>query len=337
MFEQFTTSNHNLGPADLDVVPRFAGPHTFARLPRLDQVSRYDVAVVGVPFDAGTSYRPGARFGPQAIRMGSKLLREYHPHLNAEPFAAQQVADAGDIGCDPFNIHEAMAAVERGADALLEDGAKLVTLGGDHTIAVPLLRAMNRVHGPVALVHFDAHLDTWETHFNARFTHGTPFRRAAEESLFVADHSMHVGIRGSVYDRSDYGADADLGFGIIGTWETDDIGVRGVIERLRERVDGYPVYLSIDIDVLDPAFAPGTGTPEIGGFSTRELAAILRGFQGLPIVGLDVVEVAPAYDHAEVTALAAANIAYDVIAMMAPPRDEPRENPRTTAAAETLA
>jgi len=337
VFEQFTTSDRNLGPADLDVLPRFAGPHTFARLPRLDQVSRYDIAVVGVPFDAGTSYRPGARFGPQAIRMGSKLLREYHPHLNAEPFHTQQVVDAGDIGCDPFSIHEAMGAIERGADALLDTGAKLVTLGGDHTIAVPLLRAMHRVHGPVALVHFDAHLDTWETHFNARFTHGTPFRRAAEERLFVVDHSMHVGIRGSVYDRGDYGADADLGFGIIGTWETDDIGVKGVIERLRDRIDGYPVYLSIDIDVLDPAFAPGTGTPEIGGFSTRELAAILRGLQGMPIVGLDVVEVAPAYDHAEVTALAAANVAYDVIAMMAPQRGEPAVTPQTVAAAGTVA
>ena len=152
----------------------------------------------------------------------------------------------------------------------------------------------------------------------------------------MADHSMHVGIRGSVYDRGDYGADADLGFGIIGTWETDDIGVRGVVERLRERIAGYPVYLSIDIDVLDPAFAPGTGTPEIGGFSTRELAAILRGFQGMPIVGLDVVEVAPAYDHAEVTALAAANIAYDVIAMMAPRSDGSAENPQTAATAGTF-
>lgn len=182
-----------------------------------------------------------------------------------------------------------------------------------------MLRSMNRVHGPVALVHFDAHLDTWDTHFGAPYTHGTPFRRASEEGLFAAGHSMHVGIRGSLYGREDLTEDEAMGFGIVGTWETDEIGVKGVIEKIRNRVDGHPVYISIDIDVLDPAFAPATGTPEIGGFSTRELAAILRGFRGLSLVGLDVVEVSPPYDHTEVTAIAAANLVYEVLGLMAEP------------------
>lgn len=210
-----------------------------------------------------------------------------------------------------------MDAADRAAHELIESDAKLVTLGGDHTIALPLLRAMERIHGPIALVHFDAHLDTWDGYFGSSLTHGTPFRRAFEEKLYVPEHSMHVGIRGPVSSRQDLVDDAAMGFSIVGTWETEEIGVAGLIEKIRQRVDGYAVYLSIDIDVLDPAFAPGTGTPEIGGFSTRELASIIRGLNGLPIVGLDVVEVSPAYDHAEITAMAAANLAYDVISLMA--------------------
>jgi agmatinase len=314
---EFSTADGVVGPVDGLVIPRYAGPHTFARLPRIDQVTDYDVAVVGVPFDTGTTYRPGARFGPEAIRAGSRLLRRYHPHMDSEPFHDQQVVDAGDIACNPFDLEGAMDTVDRTATNLIEPGTKLVTLGGDHTIALPLLRTMRRAHGPVALVHFDAHLDTWDSYFGSNLTHGTPFRRAFEEGLYVPDHSMHVGIRGPVSNRRDLIDDAAMGFSIIGTWETEEIGVAGLVEKIRERVDGYPVYLSIDIDVLDPAFAPGTGTPEIGGFSTRELASIIRGLSGLPIVGLDVVEVSPAYDHAEITAMAAANLAYDVISLMA--------------------
>jgi agmatinase len=244
-------------------------------------------------------------------------LRRYHPHLDIEPFHAQQVVDAEDVACNPYDIEATIESVERAAEELLRHCDKLVTLGGDHTIALPLLRAMQAKHGPVALLHFDAHLDTWDNYLGSRYTHGTPFRRAAEEGLFVPGHSMHVGVRAPLYSPKDLEDDAALGFATIGTWETDDIGIGGVVERIRQHVAGLPVYLSIDIDVLDPAFAPGTGTPEIGGFSTREFAAILRGLRGLPIVGLDVVEVAPAYDHAEITALAAANIAYDGIALMA--------------------
>jgi len=314
---EFTESGGNLGPPDARDSPRFMGPATFARLPEPRDVERWDVSVVGVPFDAGTSYRSGARFGPQAIRAGSRLLRPHHPALGVAPFHDQQVVDAGDLAVSPYNIDDAIAQIEAGADSLLESAPRIVSLGGDHTIALPLLRAINRKHGPVALVHFDAHLDTWDTYMSAPYTHGTPFRRAAEEKLFVEGHSMHVGIRGSLYGDGNLTDDAGMGFAVLGTQEIEVLGITGIVARIRERVGDHPVYLSIDIDVLDPAFAPGTGTPEVGGFSSRELVGMLRGLAGLDVVGADVVEVAPAYDHAEVTAIAAANVVYEILGIMA--------------------
>lgn len=308
-----------IGPVDGTKVPRFAGPSTFARLPELRDAPRCDVAVVGVPFDAGTSYRPGARFGPQAIRQASRHLRtRYHPAYDAEPFATQQVADAGDIACNPFNIAEAIEQIQAGAvDLLGKVSAGIVSLGGDHTIAVPLLRAVHHHHGPVALVHFDAHLDTWDTYFGAPYTHGTPFRRAAEEGLFLDYASMHVGIRGPLYSRDDLKRDAELGFKVVHCDELQTDGIESVVERIRQRVGEHPLYLSIDIDVLDPAHAPGTGTPEIAGMSTRELLQVFRGMAGLNIVAADIVEVAPAYDHAEITALAGATIAFEMANLFA--------------------
>ena len=299
------------------VVPRFAGPDTFARLPRLSDVSRAAVAVLGVPFDSGVSYRPGARFGPQAVRAGSKLLRPYHPALDVHPWSVHQVADAGDVGVNPFDLLEAVAQIEAGARDVLRRADRLVTLGGDHTIALPLLRVLAEQHGPVALVHFDAHLDTWDTYFGAPYTHGTPFRRAAEEGLLALDRSAHVGIRGPLYAQSDLDEDRSLGFAAITTEEVARRGTDAVVDRVRERVGDRPVYVSIDIDVLDPAHAPGTGTPEPGGLTSRELQMVLRGLDGLHLVGGDVVEVAPAYDHAELTALAAAAVAYDVLGLLA--------------------
>ena len=305
------------GPIDASRIPRFAGPPTFALLPRRDEVGRCDVAVVGVPFDSGTSYRPGARFGPTAVRQGSRLLRPWHPSLRVAPFGAQQVADAGDIACNPFDIKEAMDQIEAAAAGLLAEAAHLLAIGGDHTIAYPLLRVASQRFGPVALVHFDAHLDTWQTYFGAPLTHGTPFRRAAEEGLFSEEHSMHVGIRGPLYAPSDLEEDAELGFAAVSAMEIERIGIDGVVAAIRERVQDQPLYVSIDIDVLDPAHAPGTGTPEAGGFTSREVLGILRGLAGMPLVGADVVEVAPAYDHAEMTAVAAAHICYELLALMA--------------------
>ncbi|MET8073494.1 arginase family protein, partial [Streptomyces sp. NPDC005271] len=203
------------GPVDSSRVPRFAGPATFARLPRLDEVARADVAVVGVPFDAGVSYRPGARFGPSAVREASRLLRPYHPGLDVSPFATQQVADAGDIAVNPFNINEAIETIEDAAGSLQTEGTRLVTIGGDHTIALPLLRAAARRHGPVAVLHFDAHLDTWDTYFGAEYTHGTPFRRAVEEGILDTSALSHVGTRGPLYGKKDLTDDEKLGFGIV--------------------------------------------------------------------------------------------------------------------------
>ena len=312
------------GPVDATAVPRFAGPATFARLPRLDEVERADVAVLGVPFDSGTSYRPGARFGPAHIRASSKLLRTYNPVLDVEPFGVQQVVDAGDIACNPFDIKEALDQIDLGARSVLERSQRLLTIGGDHTIALPLLRVMHEMHGPVAVVHFDAHLDTWDTYFGAPMTHGTPFRRASEEGLLDKTASIHVGIRGPLYGSQDLSDDQVLGFQIVGCHEMDDLGWRGVVERIRARVGDRPTYVSLDIDVLDPAFAPGTGTPEAGGLTSRELLNVLRGFDELNLVGADIVEVAPPYDHAEVTGIAASHAAYELISAMAcrnaPPR-----------------
>ncbi|HEY3715948.1 MAG TPA: agmatinase [Jatrophihabitantaceae bacterium] len=307
----------NQGPPDARQVPRFAGPATFARLPRLDEVPRADVAVLGVPFDTGTTYRPGARFGPEAIRAGSKLLRPYHVGLEVEPWTSLQVADAGDVSANPFDIVEAVGQIESAANALYNKADRIVTLGGDHTVALPLLRAARAQHGPIALIHFDAHLDTWDTYFGARFTHGTPFRRASEEGLLALDHCAHVGIRNSVFAASDFDDDRRRGFATVTTLDVARRGVDEALDRVRERVDSHPVYISIDIDVLDPAHAPGTGTPEPGGLTTRELQLFLHGLVDLPIIGADVVEVSPAYDHAQLTALAAAGVVYDLLALFA--------------------
>jgi agmatinase len=306
------------GPVDASVVPRFAGIATFARLPRLDEVDRAHVAIAGVPFDSGVSYRPGARFGPAHVREASRLLRPYNPAQDVFPFGAQQVADAGDIVANPFDITEAVRQIEAGARELAEHADKLVAIGGDHTIALPLLRAVHAKHGPVAVLHFDAHLDTWDTYFGAPMTHGTPFRRASEEGLIDLTASMHVGIRGPLYAKSDLDDDERLGFSIVTSEYLEEHGLAAAIDRMRARIGDAPLYISIDIDVLDPAHAPGTGTPEAGGLTSRELLRMIRALSDRDIVGADIVEVAPAYDHAQLTAVAASHVAYELISAMAP-------------------
>jgi agmatinase len=307
-----------VGPVDASAVPRFAGIATFARLPRIEDVGRADVAVVGAPFDGGVSYRPGARFGPAHVREASRLLRPYNPAQDVEPFGAQQVADAGDIAINPFDLEEAVRQVEEAAASLTTGGTRLVTIGGDHTIALPLLRNVAREHGPVAVVHFDAHLDTWDTYFGAPITHGTPFRRASEEGLVDLEASLHVGIRGPLYSRDDLRDDERLGFAVISSVELETEGLSRAIDRMLARIGDRPVYLSVDIDVLDPAHAPGTGTPEAGGLTSRELLAMIRALAGVRLVGADVVEVAPAYDHAQLTAVAASHVVYEILSAMAP-------------------
>ena len=306
-------------PVSGTVVPRYAGPSTFARLPELRDVEECDVAIIGVPFDAGTSYRPGARFGPQSVRQASRQLRtNYHPNYDVEPFKVQQVADAGDIACNPFDIDEAIKQIEKGSTELLQKVGSIVTIGGDHTIALPLLRSINKkVGGPVALVHFDAHLDTWDTYFGAPYTHGTPFRRARDVKLFLDDASMHFGIRGPLYSTNDLKNDRELGFKTIHCDEFQTNTIDQIVKRIKDRIGNNPLYISIDIDVLDPAHAPGTGTPEVAGMTTREILNVLRGLAGSQLVSADVVEVAPAYDHAELTSTAAATIVYELINIIA--------------------
>ena len=310
-----------VGPADASVVPRFSGFATFARLPTSDQVDHWDIGVVGVPFDGGTSYRPGARFGPSAVRQGSRLLRPYNPALEALPFELAQVVDVGDIACTPFSAEEAVAQIEVGAASLLQNGARLLAIGGDHTVALPLLRATARRHGPLALVHFDAHLDTWDTYFGQRFTHGTPFRRAWEEGLLLRDHSAHVGLRGPLYSDADLSDDSSMGFAQI---TTDQWPTSGWPKWCAGCWRGWATRRSTCRSTSTsstPRHAPGTGTPEAGGLTSRELLALVRGLRPAVVVGADVVEVSPAYDHAEITAIAAAHVLYDLLTIMAAPGD----------------
>ncbi|WP_198958071.1 MULTISPECIES: agmatinase [Amycolatopsis] len=305
-----------IGPVDATRVPRYGGDTTFARLPRLTDVPDADVVVWGVPFDSGVSYRPGARFGPNHVRQSSRLLRPYNPALDVEPFGRVQVADGGDLGVNPFDLDEAIATVESGARELSGTRRRLLTVGGDHTIALPLLRVQHERHGPVAVLHFDAHLDTWDTYFGAPHTHGTPFRRAAEEGLIDFAHSAHVGIRGPLYARLDLDESEKLGFAAVHCRDFARQPLDDIIERVRTRLGNRPVYVSLDIDVLDPAFAPGTGTPEAGGLSSMQLLEVLRGLDGLNVVGADVVEVSPAYDHAEITGIAAAHVVYELLSVL---------------------
>lgn len=305
-----------IGPLDASRHPRYAGLATFARLPRLEDVDRADIAVIGIPFDSGVSYRPGARFGPSHVREASRLLRPYNPAQDVSPFASVQVVDAGDIAVNPFDLDVAVRDVETAADALAEQAEYCVALGGDHTIALPLLRSLAKRHGPVAVLHFDAHLDTWDTYFGAPITHGTPFRRASEEGLIDLRASCHVGTRGPLYAKQDLVDDEQLGFQVISSDSLEDEGVDAGIRRMLDRIGDAPVYVSIDIDVLDPAHAPGTGTPEAGGMTSRELLKMVRSLHGRKIVGADVVEVSPAYDHAQLTGIAASHLIYELISLI---------------------
>jgi len=234
------------------------------------------------------------------------------------PFLSQQVVDLGDIACSPFNISEALAAIEGGVREALDIAPRIVVLGGDHTIALPVLRALHAVHGPISVVHFDAHLDTWDAYFGQAYHHGTPFRRASEEGLIDREGSVHVGVRGAIYGEQDLTNDRVLGFMAVRCIDIHLDGVASALERVRARVQDRPVYVSVDIDVLDTAFAPGTGTPEAGGLASWQLLHLIRSFRGLNVVGMDVVEVAPAYDHASITAVAASHVAYEMLGAWAP-------------------
>jgi agmatinase len=305
-----------VGQIDALAVPRFAGLRTFARLPRAEDVERLEVAVLGAPYDGGATFRPGSRFGPAAIREASALLRPYSEPLDVSPFAEAQVADAGDAAANPFDISAAHEQIERAATSLHERGAAVLGLGGDHSVALPLLRAASRRHGKLSLLQLDAHTDTWDSYYGVKVTHGTIFRRAAEEGLIDPSRSVQIGLRGSVYASADYEENRELGFNMMLAREFDAVGAEGAIELARQHLT-LPVYVTVDVDVLDPAFAPGTGTPESGGLMPREVLTVLRGLaRGPRIISADVVEVSPPYDHAGLTALAAGNVAYDLLCLL---------------------
>jgi agmatinase len=306
-----------IGQVDALRVPRYAGVRTFARLPMLEQAETADIAVLGAPFDGGTTFRAGPRFGPAAVREASLLLRPYHEQLDVAPFASLQVVDAGDAPASPIDILAAHETIRESAASLHALGARVLGIGGDHSVSLPLLRAASARHGRLSLLQLDAHTDTWDSYFGNKVTHGTIFRRAAEEDLIDPHSSVQIGLRGSLYDADDYADNRALGFKTLLAREFDDAGVRGALDFALQHLRG-PVYVTVDIDVLDPAFAPGTGTPEAGGLSSRELLALLRGLAGgPPIVSADVVEVSPPYDPAGSTAVAGANVAYDLLCLLA--------------------
>jgi len=312
-----------VGPIDASLVPRFAGVRTFARLPSVGDVTGPGVAVLGAPFDGGTTFRSGARFGPAAVREASVLLRSYNPDIGVAPFATVQVADAGDAAVNPVDIEAAHIAIESAAGELNAGGWSVVGIGGDHSVSLPLARAAAaRCGSALGLIQLDAHTDTWDSYFGSRLTHGTMFRRAIEQGVIDPHRSVQIGLRGSLYSTGDEGDNRALGFRTVSARQLDTQGVDHALDLVAELATGA-VYLTVDIDVLDPAFAPGTGTPEVGGLSTRELLALLRGVAvgtNGRLVAADVVEVSPPYDPAGVTALAAANAAYHIVSMLAAQR-----------------
>jgi agmatinase len=305
-----------IGPLDASAIPRFAGLRTFARLPRTEDVTTPGVAVLGAPFDGGTTFRAGARFGPSAVREASVLLRSYNPDLGVAPFEAAQVADAGDAPVNPVDVTAAHDAIDQAADALHAAGWSVVGIGGDHSVSLPLIRAAARHHGPLGLIQLDAHTDTWDSYFGSKLTHGTMFRRGVEEGVIDPRRSVQIGLRGSLYSAGDEDENHGLGFRTVPARE---FTVERAVALVGEAAAGA-VYVTVDIDVLDPAFAPGTGTPEIGGLTTRELVAVLAGIAataGPRLVAADVVEVSPPYDPSGITAIAGANAAYHLVSMLA--------------------
>jgi agmatinase len=306
-------------PADASVVPRYAGVRTFARLPyEAVPAPDVDAAVLGVPFDTATSFRPGARFGPEGIRSASALLRPYHPPLDIDVFGTLSLVDGGDLAITPGNALKTVEQIDAGLRPVLEAGIVPLVLGGDHSIVLGELRAQAAVHGPVALVLLDAHADTWDQYYGERYFHGTPFRRAVEEGLIEPNRSVLGGMRGPLYAPEDLAYPRELGFELIPGDQLLALGPDAYGRRVKERIGTGPVYLSFDIDVLDPAFAPGTGTPEVAGLQPREALAFLRALKGVAFSGFDVVEVSPPFDGAgQVTALHAAAVAYELLALLA--------------------
>jgi agmatinase len=309
----------HFAPPDATRAPRYTGIRTFARLPHVE-VPRpgVDAAIVGVPFDTATSFRSGARFGPEAIRSASAPLRPYHPPLDIDVFGTLSLVDAGDLAITPGNALKTTEQIAAALEPILRAGIVPLVLGGDHSIVLGELRAQAAVHGPVPLVLLDAHADTWDQYYGERYFHGTPFRRAVEEGLIDTGRSVLAGMRGSLYAAADLEATREMGFEVIDGSELAALSPAQYGQRVRTRLGAGPAYVSFDIDVLDPAFAPGTGTPEVAGLLPREALELLRALAGISFSGFDVVEVSPPYDSpGQTTALHAAAIAYELLALLA--------------------
>jgi len=304
------------GPADAFRAPRYTGVRTFARCPHVRDLEDVDVAVVGIPFDTGTSFRVGARFGPEAVRSGSTLLRPYNNGLGVDVFATQSVVDYGDLDVTPGDTIRSLEQIADGLRPIAEAGVTAIGIGGDHTIALAELRAHAAVHGPLALVLLDAHVDTNDAYYGQKYFHGTPFRRAVEEGLIDPERSIMAGMRGSTYDDQEWEAPREMGMEVIPCAELRTLSAEEYGRLAHAKVGAGPAFLSFDIDVVDPGFAPATGTPEVAGLLPHEALAFVRSLAGLDFKAFDVVEVSPQLDGpAQATAMLAANVAHDMLAL----------------------
>lgn len=301
-------------PVDALQYPRFAGISTFFRLPNIPDPSRLDVALIGVPFDGGTSYRTGPRMGPRHVRDQSAMIRPYNPVLKVSPFSHLRVADYGDLSVNPIAIEDTYNRITRGLTPVLNAGTIPMCVGGDHSILLPILRAIHAAHGPVALIQLDAHSDTWDQYWGMKYSHGTPVRRAIEEHLLDEAHILQVGLRGQLYSAEDMDYSNEHNIQMITAEEFHEQGLDLVREKLTSFGD-VKTYLTLDIDVVDPAFAPGTGTPQVGGLSSDQILRLVRALKGLNLVGCDLVEVSPQYDSSEITSLLAANLLFEQLCL----------------------
>ncbi|NOC82624.1 agmatinase [Ruegeria sp. HKCCD6228] len=303
-------------PVSGNDLARFSGPNTFMRLPQAASLAGLDVAVLGIPMDIGTSWRSGTRFGPKQIRSESAMIRPYNMATSAAPFDSLQISDIGDLAINTFSLADSLRIIKESYDAILAKNVTPVAMGGDHSITLPILRAIAAKHGPVALVHVDAHADVNDEMFGEKETHGTVFRRAYEEGLIVPDKTFQIGIRGSGYAASDFIEAKDWGFRQFPAWELWQQNLTQIGSQIRKIIGDHPVYVTYDIDSLDPAFAPGTGTPEIAGLTTPQALQLIHALQGVNVVGCDLVEVSPPYDPSGNTALTAANLIYEMLCIL---------------------
>jgi len=299
-------------PMDALVHARSGGIATFMRLPHIHEPEQLDIALIGIPFDGGTTYRPGTRFGPRGVREQSVLIRPWNPALKLNPFAKYRIADFGDLSVNPLSIQDTFRRIEEQMQSVMRGGARCAVVGGDHSISLPLLRATTKKYGPVAVIQFDAHNDLWDEYFGSKLSHGTPFRRAIEEGLIREGSFLQVGLRGQVYSSKDFDFAKKHKVKMITAEEFHAEGMKLFARHLGDFRAG-PVYVTLDIDCVDPAFAPGTGTPQVGGFTSAQIVELLRGLRGLKLVGCDLVEVSPPYDNGAITSLLAANLLYELL------------------------